>query len=85
MIVDHLTISSPFIPIPTKRRAEYLAMKYVRQVVRYHGAPCTIVPDRDISFTFVFWCTLHKDLGMELVISSTYHHKLMLRWSISIL
>ena len=55
MIVDRLTKSAHFIPIKSKRTAPFLASLYIREVVRLHGVPSSIVSDRDPLFTSEFW------------------------------
>lgn len=39
VIMDHLMNFSHFIPVSSKRVIEYLARKYVQQVMKYHGSP----------------------------------------------
>ena len=46
---------------------------YVREVVRLHGVPESIVSDRDPRFTSRFWQSLQAALVTQLRISSTYH------------
>jgi len=50
-----------------------LAESYVREVVRLHGVPASIVSDRDPRFTSRFWQSLQKALGNQLRMSSAYH------------
>lgn len=73
VIIDRLTKSGHFIPVKAKRDAEYLAKKYVSQVVRYHGVPQHIVSDRDPLFASTFWQALQKALGTKHSMSTAYH------------
>lgn len=73
VIVDRLTKSGHFIPVPVRRTTEYLAKKYIQQVVRYHGVPRTIISDRDSLFASVFWKSFQKELGTDLAMSTAYH------------
>jgi len=50
-----------------------LAQSYIREIVRLHGVPSSIVSDRDLRFTSRFWQTLQDSLGTRLRMSSTYH------------
>jgi len=50
-----------------------LAKLYVREVVRLHGVPESIVSDRDPRFTSRFWQSLQAALGTQLRMSSAYH------------
>ncbi|PZP12942.1 MAG: hypothetical protein DI611_15630, partial [Brachybacterium faecium] len=47
VVVDRLTKSAHFIPVKSKRTAPWLASVYVREIVRLHGVPSSIVSDRD--------------------------------------
>ena len=42
---------------------EKLTDLYIREIVRFHGVPTSIVCDRDPRFTFKFWGRLHQALG----------------------
>lgn len=46
---------------------------FVREVVRLHGIPQTIVSDRDPLFLSNFWTELFRLLGTKLKMSSAYH------------
>jgi hypothetical protein len=46
---------------------------YVREIVRLHGVPVSIVSDRDPLFTSRFWQSLHSALGSRLNFSMTFH------------
>ena len=52
-----------FIPIKIGYKLERLAQLYIKEVMRLHGVPATIVSDRDIRFMGRFWKSLHKALG----------------------
>ena len=55
VIVDRLTKSAHFLAIKKTDGAEVLAKKYVKEIVRLHGVPASIVSDRDPRFASVFW------------------------------
>jgi len=50
-----------------------LAQLYVKEIVRLHGLPSSIVSDGDLCFTSRFWQTLQEALGTKLTMSSAYH------------
>ena len=43
-----------------------LAKLFIKEIVRLHGVPVSIVSDRDPLFTSRFWANLHKELGTKL-------------------
>ncbi|GJW53921.1 probable RNA-dependent RNA polymerase 3 isoform X1 [Tanacetum coccineum] len=50
-----------------------LARQYLKEVVSRHEVPVSIICDRDGRFTSHFWQSLHKALGTQLDMSTTYH------------
>ena len=50
VVVDRLTKSAHFIPFRVGQSTEFLADKYIREIVRLHGVPVSIVSDRDTRF-----------------------------------
>jgi len=55
LIVDRLTKCAHFLPINQKMSLDKLAKLYIREIVRLHGVPASIVSDRDLRFTSRFW------------------------------
>ena len=51
VIVDRLTKSTYFLPINISFPVAQLAEIYIREIVRLHGVPSSIVSDRDPRFT----------------------------------
>ena len=72
-MVDRLTKSAHFLPVRQGMSTEQLAKLYIREVVRLHGVPRSIVSDRDSRFLSAFWRSLQRALGIRLHFSSTYH------------
>jgi len=72
VIVDRLTKCAHFLPMNQKWSMDKLAELYVREVVRLHGVPDSIVSDRDPRFTSRFWQSLQVALGTQLRMSSAY-------------
>ena len=54
MIVDRLTKSTHFLPMKNSDSIEKLAELYVKEIVRLHGTPVSIVSGRDPRFTSRF-------------------------------
>jgi len=73
VIVDRLTKSAHFIAMNLRMSMVKLAQLYIKEVVRLHGVPSSIVSDRDPWFTSRFWQILQGALGSKLTMSSAYH------------
>ena len=73
VIVDRLTKTARFIPVKVTRTAVTLAEIFMREIVRLHGVPVSIVSDRDPIFTSRFWEALQTALGTRLDLSTAYH------------
>ncbi|KAM6577479.1 hypothetical protein CsatB_029316 [Cannabis sativa] len=61
IIIDRLTKSAHFVPVKSTYNAEQYADMYVKEILRLHGVPKTIVSDRGSVFTSKFWESPHKD------------------------
>ena len=73
VIVDRLTKSAHFLPVKVSYSLDKLAKVYIREVVRLHGVPFSIVSYRDPRFTSRFWPSLQHALGTKLRFSTTFH------------
>jgi len=73
VVVDRLTKSAHFIPMKTTNSAQELVPLYLKEVVRLHGVPKSIVSDRDSKFVSKFWQSLHDALGTKLSLSVAFH------------
>ena len=73
VMVDRLTMSAHFIAVKSTRSASSLAEIYMREIVRLHGVPVSIVCDRDPIFTSQFWKAFQESLGTHLNLSTAYH------------
>ncbi|XP_070045324.1 uncharacterized protein [Nicotiana tomentosiformis] len=54
VIVDRLTKSAHFLPVRTMYSAEYYARLYIKEIVRLHGVPVSVVSNRGSQFTTNF-------------------------------
>ena len=61
------------IPVNTRMKATELSAVYLKEVVRLHGLPESIVSDRDSKFTSKWWTELHRLLGAKLLMSTSFH------------
>jgi hypothetical protein len=73
VIIDRLTKCAHFLPIKITDSVDKLAELYVREIVRLHGVPISIVSDRDPWFTSRFWEKLQSAMGTKLNFSTAYH------------
>jgi len=58
VVVDRLTKSAHFLTVNLRMSMTKLAQLYIREIVRLHGVPSSIVSDRDPRFTSRFWQAL---------------------------
>jgi len=73
VIVDRLSKSAHFVAIKTVFNAKQLAELYIREIVRWHGIPLSIVSDRDTKFASRFWQGFQIAMGTEVHLSTTFH------------
>ena len=73
MIVDRLTKSAHFLAVRMTFALERFYLLYIREIVRLHGVPVSIVSDRDPRFTAHFWKSFQKAMGTRLTMSTTFH------------
>ncbi|GJW39108.1 putative reverse transcriptase domain-containing protein [Tanacetum coccineum] len=73
VIIDHLTKSAHFLPMREDDLMERLTRQYLKEVVSRHGVLVLIISNRDGIFALHFWRSLHKALGTQLDMSTTYH------------
>ena len=73
VIVDRLTKSAHFLVVRRTFALEIFCRLYIREIVRQHGVPISIVSDRDPRFTAHFWKSFQKALGTRLTMSTAFH------------
>ncbi|KAM6600555.1 hypothetical protein CsatA_020164 [Cannabis sativa] len=66
VVVDRYTKSAHFLPVRMTYSMDHFAELYVNEIVRLHGAPYSIVCDRDARFTSSFWESLQRAMGTRL-------------------
>jgi hypothetical protein len=73
VVVDRLSKYSHFILLKHPYSAKSIAELFVKEIVRLHGIPKSIISDRDPLFVSHFWLELFKLQGTKLKMSSAYH------------
>ena len=73
VVVDRLTKSAHFLPVRTDYSLDKLAELYIKEIVRLHEIPISIISDRDPRFTSRFWGKLQEALGTRLNFSTAFH------------
>ena len=73
VFVDKLTKMVHYVATTTNVTAPQLATLFMREVVRLHGVPESILSDRDPRFTANFWRAFWSQLGTTLTMSTAYH------------
>ena len=73
VIVDRLRKYAHFVGLSHPYTTKEVAALFIKEVVRLHGFPATIILDHDRLFMSSFWSKLFKQVGTKLKFSSAYH------------
>ena len=73
VIVDRPTKSAHFLVVRMTFTLEEFCRLYIREIVRLHGVPVSIVSDRDPRFTAHFWESFQRAMGTQLMMSAAFH------------
>ena len=73
VIIDRLTSQVHLVPTTTTVTAKGIVWMVLKEVIRLHGIPESIVSDRDARFTSIFWRELQKLMGTKLLMSTAFH------------
>ena len=73
VVIDQLTSQVHLVPTTTTVTTRGVAWLILKEVVRLHGIPESIVSDRDTKFTSIFWKELHRLMWSKLLMSTAFH------------
>ena len=73
VIIDQLASQVHLVPTTMQVTAREVAWLFLKEVMRLHGVPESIVSDHNTKFTFTFWCELHRLMGTKLLMSTVFH------------
>ena len=73
VIIDCFTSQVHLIPMTTCVTAREVAWLFFIEIMRLHGVPESIVSDRDMKFTSIFWKELHWLMGTKLLMLTAFH------------
>ena len=73
VIVDRLKKLAHFLTVRMTFTLERLFWLYIREIVRLHGVPVSILLDRDPRFTTHFWKSFQKAMVTQLTMNTTFH------------
>ena len=73
VIIDQLMSQVHLVPTTTMVTARGVAWLIMKEVMRLHGIPESIVSDRNTKFTSIFWKELHRLMGSKLLMSTAFH------------
>ena len=73
VVVNRFYKMAHFITCKKTNDATNIANIFFSEIVKLHGFPLSIVSDIDTKFVGIFWRTLWKKLGTNIIFSSSYH------------
>ena len=73
VVMDRISKYAHVVALSHPYSAEIVAQVYLDNIYKLHGLPISIFSERDTIFISSFWQALFSVLGVELLLSSTYH------------
>ena len=74
-IVDRVTKYANFRPLKVNYLAEDYDLLYIKEIVKLHGAPLSIIFDRGTQFTSNYLKAFKSLSGTKVKLSTDFHHK----------
>lgn len=81
LIFDHLTKSAHFHAMRESSSAKKFSKVHMHEIVSWHCVPVSMVFDRDVQFTSLFWQSFHEELGTWLHFNTLITLRLMVKVS----
>ena len=75
VVVDRFTKYVHFIALSYPYSAPKVAHLFAQHILKLHGMPTSLISDKDSVFTAKFWAELMRLQGVQLAMSSAYHHQ----------
>jgi transposase InsO family protein len=73
VVVDRFSKMVHFIALTETETAKDAVQAFLKEVLKLHGLPKSIILDRDTKWTSVFWDTLCGLLGIKKRMSTSFH------------
>jgi hypothetical protein len=73
VIIDRFSSAIILVPLKKNYTTKDVANAFLTEVYSTYGLPASILSDRDPRFTSKFWQGLHEQLGVELLVSTSFH------------
>ena len=73
LVIDQLISQVHLVPITMTMTTREVVWLLLKEVVRLHGIPKSIVSNRDTKFTSIFCKELHRLMGSKLLMSAAFH------------
>ncbi|XP_055836406.1 uncharacterized protein LOC129905043 [Solanum dulcamara] len=71
--IAELTKSAHFIPVRMDYNAQKLTKIYVKEIIRLHGVPLSIILHHGMQFIYKFWEKLHEELGTQFTFNTAFN------------
>jgi len=73
VIVDRFTKSAHFFPVKVSYSAKDYAKLYIKEIVKLHGSPLSIISNRGAQVISHFWRSFQSGLGTQVKLSTAFH------------
>ena len=73
VIVNKLSKEAHFLPVKTTYTTEEYVMLYMKEIVRLHRVPFSIISDRGAQFTANLWKLFQESMGTLVNLCTSFH------------